>query len=271
MMNAATKPVLLAALLGLAACAQPAPPVAPPVVDPYASTGGGAVFQGDLAGGVLGAEATAQYFQGTIGDTVLFPADQTTLTPEARAILSRQAAWLSRHMGFTAVVQGHAEETGTREYNLALGARRASAGPAAPWADATGRSFPEGESQRAVELACAYSGMAPGQVTGVTPITQFGGEYGFVHKRLPVIRVAFRAPEGDRLYVEPATGALSAWIRDRDAAEGKVFAAVHKLDWLASVIGKDPRNGVLSAVAFLQVTVIGLGLCLWALRRRRRA
>ncbi|MFN4061639.1 MAG: peptidoglycan-associated lipoprotein [Paracoccus hibiscisoli] len=127
MMNAATKPVLLAALLGLAACAQPAPPVAPPVVDPYASTGGGAVFQGDLAGGVLGAEATAQYFRGTIGDTVLFPADQTTLTPEARVILARQAAWLSRHAGFTAVVQGHAEETGTREYNLALGARRASA------------------------------------------------------------------------------------------------------------------------------------------------
>ena len=114
MMNAATKPVLLAALLGLAACAQPAPTVAPPVVDPYASTGGGAVFQGDLAGGVLGAEATAQYFRGTVGDTVLFPADQTTLTPEARTILAAQAAWLTRH-------------TGTREYNLALGARRASA------------------------------------------------------------------------------------------------------------------------------------------------
>ncbi len=127
MMNAATKPVLLAALLGLAACAQPAPTVAPPVVDPYASTGGGAVFQGDLAGGVLGAEATAQYFRGTVGDTVLFPADQTTLTPEARTILAAQAAWLTRHTGFTAVVQGHAEETGTREYNLALGARRASA------------------------------------------------------------------------------------------------------------------------------------------------
>ncbi|WP_411837484.1 peptidoglycan-associated lipoprotein Pal [Paracoccus sp. ME4] len=127
MKNAALTPVLMAALLGLAACAQPAPRQAPPVVDPYASTGGGAVFQGDLAGGTLGAEATAQYFRDTVGDTVRFPADQTTLTPEARAVLARQAAWLSRHSGFTAVVQGHAEETGTREYNLALGARRASA------------------------------------------------------------------------------------------------------------------------------------------------
>lgn len=127
MMNAVTKPAVLAALLGLAACAQPAPPVAPPVVDPYASVGRGAVFQGDLAGGVLVAEATAQYFRGSVGDTVLFPGDQTTLTPEARTVLARQAAWLARHTGFAAVVQGHAEETGTREYNLALGARRASA------------------------------------------------------------------------------------------------------------------------------------------------
>lgn len=126
-MNAATKPALLAALLGLAACAQPTPTVAPPVVDPYASTGGGAVFQGELAGGVLGAEATEQYFNSTVGATVLFPAEQTTLTTEARTILARQAAWMTRHTNFTAVVQGHAEETGTREYNLALGARRASA------------------------------------------------------------------------------------------------------------------------------------------------
>ncbi|MDM7457751.1 MAG: peptidoglycan-associated lipoprotein Pal [Paracoccus sp. (in: a-proteobacteria)] len=123
---AATKPVLLACLLGLAACAQPAPPTAP-VTDPYAQTGGGAVFQGNLPGGVLGAEATAQYFQSQVGDTVLFGAEQTALTPEARAILARQAAWLNRHGNFTAVLQGHAEETGTREYNLALGARRASA------------------------------------------------------------------------------------------------------------------------------------------------
>ncbi|WP_374303341.1 OmpA family protein, partial [Paracoccus sp. (in: a-proteobacteria)] len=54
-------------------------------------------------------------------------ANQTTLTAEARGILARQAQWLNTHANFNAVVQGHAEETGTREYNLALGARRASA------------------------------------------------------------------------------------------------------------------------------------------------
>jgi peptidoglycan-associated lipoprotein len=121
------KPAAAALLLTLAACAQPAPPVTQAVVDPYASAAGGALYQGDLAGGTLGAEATPEYFNTTVGNTVLFAANQTALTSDARAILARQADWLNRHTNFTAVVQGHAEETGTREYNLALGARRASA------------------------------------------------------------------------------------------------------------------------------------------------
>lgn len=119
------KPVSAACLLGLAACAQPTPPVQQ-VVDPYASTGAGALYQGGLAGGTLAGEASAQYFSSQIGDTVLFAAEQTTLNADARSILARQAQWLNQHQNFSAVVQGHAEETGTREYNLALGARRAS-------------------------------------------------------------------------------------------------------------------------------------------------
>lgn len=61
-----------------------------------------------------------------VGDTVLFDAEQTGLNGTARGILTAQAAWLSKHAGFTATVQGHADEQGTREYNLALGARRAA-------------------------------------------------------------------------------------------------------------------------------------------------
>ena len=121
------KPASAALLLTLAACAQPAPPVTQTVMDPYANAAGGALYQGDLAGGTLGAEATPQYFNNTVGNTVLFAANQTALTSEARTILARQAQWLNTHTGFNAVVQGHAEETGTREYNLALGARRAGA------------------------------------------------------------------------------------------------------------------------------------------------
>lgn len=125
-MNART-PLAAACLLGLAACAQP--PQAPTqiVTDPYASIGAGAVYQGQLAGGALAGEATPEYFRTQVGDTVLFESGQTTLTAEARATLARQAEWLNRHTSFTAILQGHAEETGTREYNLALGARRAGA------------------------------------------------------------------------------------------------------------------------------------------------
>jgi|TARA_B100001146_G_scaffold224558_1_gene242918 peptidoglycan-associated lipoprotein len=126
-MNIWMKAASAACLLLLGACTQPAPTPQQQVYDPYANNGAGAQYQGQLSGGTLGAEATADYFRTSVGDTVLFPAEQTTLTSDARATLSRQAQWLNRNTNFSAVVQGHAEETGTREYNLALGARRASA------------------------------------------------------------------------------------------------------------------------------------------------
>lgn len=85
------------------------------------------------AGGVGGAAGSPQdqrspaYFQQTIGDRVLFAVDQSTLGSEAQATLNGQADWLMTNTDYTAVIEGHADEQGTREYNLALGARRANA------------------------------------------------------------------------------------------------------------------------------------------------
>lgn len=62
-----------------------------------------------------------------VGDRVQFLVDQATLTPEAQAILLRQAAWLRRYPRVTVQIEGHADERGTREYNIALSARRAAA------------------------------------------------------------------------------------------------------------------------------------------------
>lgn len=62
-----------------------------------------------------------------VGDRVFFDTDQATLRPDARATLQRQAAWLNQHPQVRVVIEGHADERGTREYNLALGARRANA------------------------------------------------------------------------------------------------------------------------------------------------
>ncbi|PWC32151.1 peptidoglycan-associated lipoprotein Pal [Azospirillum sp. TSO22-1] len=61
-----------------------------------------------------------------VGDRVFYGFDRYDLTPEARATLDRQAAWLKQYPNVTVTVEGHADERGTREYNLALGERRAN-------------------------------------------------------------------------------------------------------------------------------------------------
>jgi len=68
-----------------------------------------------------------EYFAQTIGDRVLFVVDSATLTPAGQATLDGQANWLQTNSDYLAIVEGHADEQGTREYNLALGARRANA------------------------------------------------------------------------------------------------------------------------------------------------
>lgn len=94
-----------------------------------ADVGAGAgtgVNDGSIATGAL-APNSVEFFNQTIGDRVLFTVDTSTLTPEGRATLTQQAGWLSTNPSFTAIIEGHADEQGTREYNLALGARRAAA------------------------------------------------------------------------------------------------------------------------------------------------
>lgn len=70
---------------------------------------------------------SVSYFQQNIGDRVLFQVDQSVLTEEGKLALLSQANWLLENSAYSAVIEGHADEQGTREYNLALGARRASA------------------------------------------------------------------------------------------------------------------------------------------------
>ena len=68
-----------------------------------------------------------QDFVVNVGDRVFFETDQTTLTPQAVAILEKQAQWLQTYGQYTFTVEGHADERGTRDYNIALGERRANA------------------------------------------------------------------------------------------------------------------------------------------------
>ena len=92
--------------------AAPRPMPAPPMAAPAPS--------GVVAGSI-------QDFQQNVGDRVLFGYDRSDLEDGGRSTLQKQAAWLQRYPTVVLTVEGHADERGTREYNLALGARRAQA------------------------------------------------------------------------------------------------------------------------------------------------
>ncbi|MEL6480077.1 MAG: peptidoglycan-associated lipoprotein Pal [Pseudomonadota bacterium] len=68
-----------------------------------------------------------EYFNTVIGDRVFFETDSSDITLRAQDVLVQQAQWLANNPGVSATIEGHADERGTRDYNLALGARRASA------------------------------------------------------------------------------------------------------------------------------------------------
>ena len=108
----------LATVATLAACASrpdptptgPTGPTTPPVTQPSGPTPG-----------------SVEDFRVSVGDRVFFGYDRFDLSTEARAVLERQAAWLRRYPNVRVLVAGNCDDRGTREYHLALGARRAAA------------------------------------------------------------------------------------------------------------------------------------------------
>ena len=100
---------MIVAGLSLAACAN----------NPNAMNNANAGLAGNAAPG------SAQDFVVNVGDRVFFESDQTDLSPQAIATLDKQAQWLQTYNRYSFTIEGHADERGTREYNIALGARRA--------------------------------------------------------------------------------------------------------------------------------------------------
>lgn len=87
--------------------------------------GAGGTGVGNLGPGG-GAPGSQQEFLVSVGDRVFFETDLSSLTSTASATLDKQAQWLNRYGNYRIMIEGHADERGTREYNIALGARRAS-------------------------------------------------------------------------------------------------------------------------------------------------
>lgn len=141
------------------------------------------------------------------------------------------------------------EDTGTRYYAV-FGLRPLAAGDAA----------------HARALAHA---LAPGAaILGVTPVSEFQGEYGFIFKRLPVQRVDL--DDGRALYLDTADGVVAAVIDNVDRAEGWTFAYVHKMDWLIPALGKGGRDIVMASVSVLLLAFVVAGLVFYGRRRSGR-
>ncbi len=81
----------------------------------------------DLGLGGAGTPGSTQDFTVNIGDRIFFDTDSSSIRADAQATLARQAQWLNQYPQYAITIEGHADERGTREYNLALGARRAAA------------------------------------------------------------------------------------------------------------------------------------------------
>ena len=127
---------LIAALLASAACSKkkplppPPPPATAPATAPSADGTGVAPPVGVGTTGTPGSSTPGSVadFKATAGsDTVLFGYDSYEIDDAARAVLGKQAEWLARYPAVKVTIEGHTDERGTREYNLALGDRRANA------------------------------------------------------------------------------------------------------------------------------------------------
>ena len=112
-MTLARSVVILMAILLVAACSKTQP-------NNYGLGGGGGA-DGPITPG------SEREFAVKVGDTVHFTTDLPDLSPEAQQTLNAQAQWLSQYPNYAITIEGHADERGTREYNIALGAQRASA------------------------------------------------------------------------------------------------------------------------------------------------
>ncbi|MFV5593874.1 PepSY domain-containing protein [Acinetobacter junii] len=114
-------------------------------------------------------------------------------------------------------------------------------------------------------LAAYYLNLPLEHFTQSSWVTRFGGEYGFINKRLPVIKVETNLNDQLRLYIEPSSGVIAEQVNQQDAIEGFSFAYLHKWTWLP--IDKTLRDILLATIAGLITVLVILGSVL-AIRKR---
>ncbi|MDT0617992.1 PepSY domain-containing protein [Salinisphaera sp. P385] len=145
-----------------------------------------------------------------------------------------------------------------------------SAGPSVRFLDAdNGNPAVLTETGHARDIAAALASVPAADIRAASQVTTFSGEYGFVNKFLPVIRLDIAGPANEAIYIHAATGTLAARINNKDRFEGYLFAWLHKWHFMEP-LGTGVRDILMALAAFLIIIVALLGLALFRRRYRRR-
>lgn len=117
--------ILVTAVIALGACAKKPPPELPPAPGPAVSNSTGQTGSGVSNAVLPGSQR--DFLAKVRSDRILFDTDRYNVDTDDQITLQSQAQWLSQYPNKQAIIEGHADERGTRDYNLALGERRANA------------------------------------------------------------------------------------------------------------------------------------------------
>ncbi|MFK7798533.1 MAG: hypothetical protein AB8E82_13860 [Aureispira sp.] len=125
----------------------------------------------------------------------------------------------------------------------------------------------QGDERYALAQSKLYTQLPDSEVINTEEIVKFGGEYGFINKRLPVRKINYKTPQNHAVYVEPSTGKIAAVIEDSKRAEAFSFLMLHKYHFLNTPLGKKGRDVVLVSLILMIMLVHILGVLLWRKRK----
>ena len=129
----------------------------------------------------------------------------------------------------------------------------------------TGKLSTLTDHERAKHIALELSGFQRDVIKETRNIPHFDGEYGFVNKFLPVVRIDFDTESNDSIYIHTASATLASHITTTDRLEGWIFAYLHKWHFMES-LGHDIRDSIMALFAFMISITTLLGMILFARR-----
>lgn len=132
----------------------------------------------------------------------------------------------------------------------------------------TGKKAKLSDKDVAINIAKTQLGFTKDQLLSTKLVTHFGPHYDFRNKRLPVWRLDYNTPKGDKLFIDPTTGVLVDRLVDLERYEGYSFSLLHKWNFLVPLMGRENRDIVITIILIAALIFTCLGY-LMLLKRRR--